>query len=173
MSESRLIELSYFDPTAKVRLTAYADTIIWDRKGKDSIITAIRFGGYPEMVRGMADAIYGGVTVEAVQNGVRQFLKSDPKRYRRQIGHDGVYATATLMASDDALTAGDQDNDEDEGTQEEIQPRRCYIFCPAGDRDRLFEELDHKTAAPLVPEFRDYVLDTLIARPHVSERKEE
>ena len=50
------------------------------------------------------------------------------------------------------------------GAQQEIQPRRCYIFCPAGDRDRLFEELDHKTAAPLIPEFRDYVLDTLTAR---------
>ena len=168
MSESRLIELSYFDSAAKVRLTAYADTIILDRNGKDSIITAIRLGGYPEMVRAMADAIYGGTTIEATQNDIRQFLKSDPKRYRRQMGHDGVYATATLMASDDALTAepqGDEEDDEAEaGAQQEIQPRRCYIFCPAGDRDRLFEELDHKTAAPLIPEFRDYVLDKLTAR---------
>ena len=168
MSERRLIELSYFDSAAKVRLTAYADTIMLDQNGKDSIITAIRFGGYPEMVRAMADAIYGGATIEATQNDVKQFLKSDPKRYRRQMGHDGVYATATLMASDDALTAEPQGNEEDDeaeaGAQQEIQPRRCYIFCPAGDRDRLFEELDHKTAAPLIPEFRDYVLDTLTAR---------
>ncbi len=168
MLESRLIELSYFDSAAKVRLTAYADTIMLDRNGKDSIITTIRFGGYPEMVRAMADAIYGGATIEATQNGAKQFLKSDPKRYRRQMGHDGVYATATLMAGDDALTAEPQSDEEDDevetGAQQEIQPRRCYIFCPAGDRDRLFEELDHKTAAPLIPEFRDYVLDTLTAR---------
>ena len=89
MSESRLIELSYFDPTAKVRLTAYADTIMLDRNGKDSTITAIRFGGYPEMVRGMADAIYGRATIEATQNDVKQFLTSNPKHYRRQMGHDG------------------------------------------------------------------------------------
>jgi len=98
---------------------------------------------------------------------VKQFFKTNPKGYRRQLGHDGVYATATLMASDDALTAESLD-DEDEGgeagAQQEMQPRRCYIFCPAGDRDRLFEELDHKTAAPLIPEFRDYVLDALTAR---------
>ena len=46
MSESRLIELSYFDPKSKVRLTAYADTIMVDRD--NSTITAIRFGGYPD-----------------------------------------------------------------------------------------------------------------------------
>ena len=45
-----------------------------------------------------------------------------------------------------------------------MEPRQCYLFCPAGDRERLFEELDHKTAAPLIPAFRDYVLDTLIQR---------
>ena len=115
----------------------------------------------------MASAIYGGATIEATQNDVKQFLKSNPKSYRRQMGHDGMYATATMMASDDALTAEAQDDDDDggeTGTQEELQPRKCYIFCPAGDRNRLYEELDHKTAAPLIPEFRDYVLDTLTAR---------
>ena len=70
MSESRLIELSYFDPKSKVRLTAYADTIMVDRD--NSTITAIRFGGYPEMVRAMSDAIYGGGTIEAVQNETKR-----------------------------------------------------------------------------------------------------
>ncbi len=41
---SRLIELSYFDPKSKIRLTAYADTIMVDRDN-NSTITAIRFGG--------------------------------------------------------------------------------------------------------------------------------
>jgi len=59
-AQSRLIELSYFDPNALVRLKAYADTVILDRSGGDSVITAIRFGGYPEMVKAMSDAIYGG-----------------------------------------------------------------------------------------------------------------
>ena len=172
MSDSRLIELSYFAPNAKTRLTAYADTIMMDRDGKDSVITAIRFGGYPEMVRAMSDAIYGGGTIEAKRSGLTRMLKSTPKRYRRQLAHDGIYATATLMANDDALTADAQDGEEDNGTdaelpqetQQEPQPRKCYLFCPAGDLDCLFEELDHKTAAPLIPEFRDYVLDALTAR---------
>ncbi len=168
MSDSRLIQLSYYDPQAKTRLTAYADTIVMNRDGKDSVITAIRFGGYPEMVRAMSDAIYGGGTIEAERNGTKRMIKSIPKSYRRQLAHDGVYATTTLMANDDALTAepqSDEDDDEaDQGTQQEIQPRKCYIFCPAGDRNRLFEELDHKTAAPLISDFRDYVLDTLTAR---------
>ena len=165
---SKLIELSYFDSGAKIRLTAYADTVILENDGDNSTITAIRFGGYPEMVRAMADAIYGGATIETVQNDKKRNLKSIPKKYRRQLAHDGVYATATLMAGDDALTAEPQDDGEDSeaeaGTQQEIQPRKCYLFCPAGDRNSLFRELDSKTAAPLIPEFRDYVLDTLIAR---------
>ena len=165
---SRLIELTYFDPKSSVRLTAYADTVMVDRDGKDSVITAIRFGGYPEMVRAMADAIYGGATIETAQNGKKRSLKSIPKKYRRQLAHDGVYATATLMANDDKITAepADDGGDDggDQGQQQEHQPRKCYIFCPAGDRDRLFEEVDRKTAAPLIPEFRDYVLDGLTAR---------
>ncbi len=168
MSESRLIELSYFDPKSSVRLTAYADTVVLENTEGDSTIVAIRFGGYPEMVRAMSDAIYGGGAVEAVRNDTKRLLKSRPRGYRRQLNHDGVYAAATLMADDDALTAepqGDEEDDEAEaGTQQEIQPRRCYLFCPAGDQNRLFEELDHKTAAPLIPEFRDYVLRELTAK---------
>ena len=125
---SRLIELSYFDPKSKIRLTAYADTIMVDRDN-NSTITAIRFGGYPEMVRAMSDAIYGGATIEAVQNDTKRDLKSTPKGYRRQLTHDGVYAAATLMANDDALTAAPQGDEEDDeagqGTQQELQPRRC------------------------------------------------
>ena len=168
MSLSKLIELSYFDGGSKIRLTAYADTVILENDGDNSTITAIRFGGYPEMVRAMSDAIYGGGTVEAVRNDVKRTLKSRPKGYRRQLAHDGVYATATLMANDDKITAepADDGGDDDggQGQQQELQPRKCYIFCPAGDRDCLFEEVDHKTAAPLIPEFRDYVLDGLTAR---------
>ena len=166
MSSSRLIELNYFDPKSEVRLTAYADTIIMEPDEKKSTITAIRFGGYPEVVRAMADAIYGGGAIEARQGDKMRLLNSVPKGYRRQLSHDGVYAAATLMANDDALLADPPDGDETgtDAEQQELQPRKCYIFCPAGDRDRLFDELDRKTAAPLIPAFRDYVLDTLTAR---------
>lgn len=97
MVNSRLIELSYYDPSAQVRLTAYADTLVLDHNKKSGIISAVRFGGYPEMVRAMSDAIYGGATIEAVQNGTTRLLQSNPKGYRHQISHDSVYAEAILI----------------------------------------------------------------------------
>lgn len=165
MANSKLIELSYYDPTAQVRLSAYADTVVLDHNEKGGVICAIRFGGYPEMVRAMADAIYGGATIEATQNDTVRLLQSSVKGYRRQMSHDGVYAVATLMASDDAQEeCRRQDDGESQTLEESEQPRKCYIFCPEGDRVRLFEELDHKTAAPLIPAFQDYVLSTLQSR---------
>ena len=165
MANSKLIELSYYDPTAQVRLSAYADTVVLDHNEKGGVICAIRFGGYPEMVRAMADAIYGGATIEATQNDTVRLLQSSVKGYRRQMSHDDVYAVATLMASDDAQEeCRRQDDGESQTLEESEQPRRCYIFCPEGNRARLFEELDHKTAAPLIPAFQDYVLTALQSR---------
>ena len=63
MTQSRLIELSYYDPSAQVRLSAYADAVVLDHNSKGGIISAVRFAGYPEMVRAMSDAIYGGATI--------------------------------------------------------------------------------------------------------------
>ena len=142
MSNSKLIELSYYDPSAQVRLSAYADTIVLDHNEKGGVICAIRFGGYPEMVRAMADAIYGGATIEATQNDTVRLLQSSLKGYRRQLTHDGVYAVATLMASDDTQEEDRQQDDGEERTLERSeQPRKCYIYCPEGDRTRLFEEM--------------------------------
>ena len=176
MSNSKLIELSYYDPSAQVRLSAYADTLVLDHDQNGSIISAIRFGGYPEMVRAMADAIYGGATIEAAQNDTTRMLQSSLKSYQRQITHDGIYAVATLMAADTVQEdrSGKHEKDEDtnlvDTEQMELQPRRCYIFCPARDQKRLFEELDHKTAAPLIPEFQDYVLSSLRQRGDLRQR---
>ena len=88
MSNSKLIELSYYDPSAQVRLSAYADTIVLDHNEKGGVICAIRFGGYPEMVRAMADAIYGGATIEATQNDTVRLLQSSLKGDRRQLTQD-------------------------------------------------------------------------------------
>ncbi len=138
MTQSKLIEASYFDPAAQVRLTVDADTIVTDRTPQDGeIITAIRFGGYPEMTRAMSDAIYGGATIDVQRGGKTEHLKSVAKGYRRQFSHDGIYAAATLMANDDTQMATEEGGEEDEG-DESAQPRKCYIFCLAGDQDRLF-----------------------------------
>ena len=175
MSESKLIELGYYDPSAKIRLSAYADTVVLDPDKKGSVICAIRFGGYPEMVRAMADAIYGGATIEATQNDMVRKLQSKLKGYQRQITHDGVYAVATLMAADDAqeeISPQDEDGPEDDSKKElkkslrkNRHSRANAIFSAPKETVRAcFEELDHKTAAPLIPAFRDYVLTSLQSR---------
>ena len=58
------------------------------------------------------------------------------------------------------MSSGEEDGEEDEkeaasGGPEPPKSRKCYIFCPAKDRDSLFAEVDRKTAAPLLPDFRD------------------
>ena len=163
MSQSRLIELSYYDPAAEVRLTAYADTLALDERPNESTMTAIRFGGYPEMVNAMVSAIHGGATVEATIRDESIRFQCIRKGYTKQLAHDGVYATATLMANDETQEATSAEESEEPADESTAQPRTCYIFCPAGDRERLYEELDRKTAAPLIPAFQEYILDALIA----------
>ena len=85
------------------------------------------------------------------------------------LSHDGIYAVATLMANDDSQTEENPADNCDEDALE--NPRKCYIFCPPGDRASLFAEVDRKTAAPLIPEFQDYVLDSLIARGDLRQMK--
>ena len=97
MPQSNLLELTYFDPKAQVRLTTYADTIITEPNGREESLAAVRFGGYPEMVRAMSDAIYGGGSIDLIQNGNTFQLKSKPKSYQRQLAHDGAYATGHLV----------------------------------------------------------------------------
>lgn len=165
-NRSRLISVSYYNPSQEVRLSAYADIIVYERESPSrNTLRAIRFGGYPEMVRGLADAIYAGAALDASVGEQTIRLEGKAKRYRRQISHDGVYAEATLLAMDDeqeAMPISRKTDDEQEGP--DLPPRKCIIFCPENDRDRLFEEVDRKTAVPLISAFRDYVLDELEAR---------
>ena len=61
--KSRLMPISYYNPKQEIRLSAYADTIVLESDGREQRLRAIRFGGYPEMVRAMSDAIYAGADV--------------------------------------------------------------------------------------------------------------
>lgn len=51
MNASKLMKVTYFDPKSDIRLLCYADTVVWDTKPAPTLI-ALRFGGYPERVRG-------------------------------------------------------------------------------------------------------------------------
>lgn len=174
MSTSKLMKVTYYDPKSQIRLLCYADTVVWDTKPTPTL-TALRFGGYPERVQGLADAIYGGATIEIEDGKDTYSLKTLTRQYRRELSHDGVYAEATLIAEDDGQSAkqnaGDKDepdkdkNDEDDDQiQQDLPPRNTYIFCTPGERRELFDAVDQKTAVPMIPEYQDYVLTELQKR---------
>ena len=163
--KSRLMPISYYNPKQEIRLSAYADTIVLEPDGREQHLLAIRFGGYPEMVRAMSDAIYAGATLETEFAGEPAMLACEPKKYECHLSHDGIYAEATILSLDDADETRSTNEEEMGGqTNVELPPRKCILFCPAGDRQALFEALDRKTAVPLIPEFQDYVLDELRRR---------
>ena len=163
--KSRLMPISYYNPKQEIRLSAYADTIVLEPDGREQRLRAIRFGGYPEMVRAMSDAIYAGATLETEFAGETAMLTCEPKKYECHLSHDGIYAEAAILALDDEDEARQNSEEDVDGqTNVELPPRKCVLFCPAGDRKALFETLDRKTAVPLIPEFQDYVLDELQRR---------
>ncbi len=175
MEKRKLMKVTYYDPKNNIRLTGYADTVVWDEKAPPTL-AALRFGGYPEEVRSLADAIYGGATIEVEDKAGTLSLRSLAKQYRRELSHDGAYAEATLIAQDDGQLAGGKDKakdsqeaapaeaQNDDQITQDLPPRNTYILCAPGDRADLFRAVDQKTAVPLIPEFQDYVLDQLIQR---------
>lgn len=162
MSQPQLWKIIYEDKKGGYKLDCYADMVVYDQSdSKKQKLLAVRFGGDPEKVRGLADAIYGGGSVQ-IEPDLK--LESLTKQYQRQVSHDGVYAEALLVARDDETSMREHERDAQEQTKLEDPPRKCYIFCPRGDRDRLFEEVDRRTCVPLIPEFRDYLLEELEKR---------
>ena len=152
------MKMEYYDAKAEVRLETYADTVVIEKDGYTSYIAAIRFGGYPESVKGMSEAINGGGSVRIEIDDRPVTMYSRIKQYRKEFSHDGIYAEATLMIQDEEQRT-DRDGNGDGDAND--RPRKCYLFCEQGDSDRLFEELDKKTAVPLIPEFKDYILGEL------------
>ncbi len=181
MNQSNLIPLTYYGSEGKIRLTNYADTVAYEEDGGRKTICAARFGGYPEAVHGMADAIYGGGTLTAeMPDGTLATLSALPKRYRRQLSHNGIYAEAAIVLTDENEFQADkpegneeteaekeaavEEENEDGGIPTDLPPRNAYLFCTPGDRRALFDAVDQKTAVPLIPEFQDYILSELEQR---------
>lgn len=154
----KLMKMHYYDSKLEVHLEAYADTIDIEKESNVSYISAIHFGGYPESVKGMSEAIYGGGSIKIEIDGESVTMFSRVKQYSKEYSHDGIYAEATLIIQDEEQRT---DRDEDANVATYNKPRKCYMFCGQGDSDRLFEELDKKTSVPLIPEFKDYVLNEL------------
>ena len=106
MTATKLQKVSYYDAKSEVRLECYADTIVTEQEERRTYIAAIRLGGYPESVKGMSDAIYGGGSVTVDINGEDLTLGSRVKQYYREYSHDGLYAEAVLRIKDDQRDAG-------------------------------------------------------------------
>ena len=104
--------MEYYDLKAETRLETYCDTVVLEKDGYTSYIAAIRFGGYPESVKGMSEAIYGGGSVKIDIDGVPVTIYSRVKQYRKEFSHDGIYAEATLLIQDEEQRT---DNDGDDG----------------------------------------------------------
>ena len=127
-SQSRLMPISYYNPKQFIRLNAYADLIIYEKDPSKFLLRAIRFGGEPEMVRALADALYAGAELEVEIGPDKFYFTSEPRQFQRQLSHDGVYAETVLLALDD-----EQDLETEEQTEEQQKipqtPRNCFIFC--------------------------------------------
>ena len=89
-NQSRLIPISYYNKTQEVRLSAYADTIVYEQESRQKTLRAIRFGGYPEMVRAMADALYAGATLEAQVGGTPFETSGGHANERKSIWKRGI-----------------------------------------------------------------------------------
>lgn len=108
MNTTALMKLTYQDKAKGVLLTGYADTLVYDegttdKDGKSKkTLCAIRFGGYPEEVEGMAAAIFGGAAFDVDLAGSTVQIDTLTRQYRRTMNHDGAYAVATLIVEDDS-----------------------------------------------------------------------
>lgn len=117
----------------------------------------------PNKCRAMSDAIYAGSTIFFEQDeGGRLSMNTLTKQYDRKLSMDGVYAEATLFVKDEPEVVPTEEQQEGQTTLG--AQRDCYLFTPAGDRERLFDEIDLRTGAPLIREFQDYFLDALMQK---------
>jgi len=169
MSQS-LMTVNYTDAQKHIRLSVYADTIVYGTVDGRNTLCAIRFGGYPEQVSGMAQVIYGGGDVYVETNRSSMYLRTLTKQYRRCVSHDGIYAEAVLIAEDENRLAqakeqhkktkeGDHTNSQQ--TESDLPPRNSFIFTAPGNSMALYDAIDQKTSVPMIPEFSGYMLSEL------------
>lgn len=160
---AELSPITYFDHENAIRLNCFADTFVYHKaSGNVRNLVAMRFGGYPEQVRAMTDVLRKGAGIEAVVENHKIILYAKHDAYKRSVTHDGIYAEGTMLALDDEN--GEMTDDEQPEVENPKAKRKMYIFCDEGDTDSLYAELDKKTSIPLIPDFKDYILDECFKR---------
>lgn len=120
-----------------VGITDYADTVVF---GGDKKLAAIRFGGYPETVLAMSDALTSGSKIALKLPGetCETELTSFGGKYERRIKAANTSAECVMKICDSVKT-------------DKESPQDIYIFCKC--ESELFCELDSKLSVPLIPEW--------------------
>ena len=116
--------------------------------GNKSLV-AIRFGGYPETVLAMSDALFSGskIALRLPKEKNETELTSFGGRYSRRLKAGDTASECVLKLNDD------------EKKEKDENPRDLYIFCK--DESGLFTELDSKLSVPLIPEWEEYFIREL------------
>lgn len=153
MPNFKLARISYRDSEREIYVSGYADLLVYDEISH--MLVAARFGGYPEAVRALADAISAGgsIDVETEEDSFR--LYTTPKIYEKQLKKDVVYTECLIKRKDDQNTKAIGESDPVPGK------RQQYIFTGKEDTDQLYNEIDRKTSVPMIPEFQEYLLEEL------------
>lgn len=131
-----------------VGITDYADTVVF---GGDKKLVAIRFGGYPETVLAMSDALTSGSKIALKLPGetCETELTSFGGKYERRIKAANTSAECVMKLTDNIKT-------------DKESPQDIYILCKC--ESELFCELDSKLSVPLIPEWEEYFIRELKAR---------
>lgn len=157
-----LMKVKYQDADKSIFVSAYADTLIYDAVSGQKTLVGIRFGGYPEMVGALVTAINGGGTL-TVQTGQETIIcTAKPKQYRKTMSQGGVYAVTSLLWNNDMRK---QEDIKDEGsTEKSPEVQQSYLLTASDDSDALYREIDRRSIIPMLPAFRNYLLDELQRR---------
>ncbi len=155
-SVSSLMEVRLSDNQKEIGITNYADMAVYSDRYE---LIAIRFGGYPEKVTAMSDAIQMECTVSLnISGSVLHLHTQKGYTFMRETNYSGSYAEAIMYLRDDEQQTMDVSNQKEK--QEVKVKRNLYIFCE-DDYDSLMRELDRKLMAPLIPEFQDFLIPEL------------
>jgi hypothetical protein len=133
-----LYEINCQSEAIGIYLTNYADLMITD---KDKNIVGVRFGGYPEQVTAMTDAIASGcnITVNS-EKGHTDFTSKNHCNFSRKTVSDGIYTESVMFLKDSDVRVVNpvEKNEKCEKCKKQEPPRTMYIYCRTDSRDELF-----------------------------------
>lgn len=164
----KLMKAIYSDPAQTITLTAWADTVAVDPR--DNLLIAVRLGGYPEVAAGLVNAVSGGGTLSVQLDGETLVCTPQQGRYSKAVSRDGTYAVAALLWDNQSARkqGGGKQTEETEEQKEKTdkaqEARVYYLACPVRDKTALYHEIDKVSTIPMLPEFRDYMINELQAR---------